>query len=83
MVLNEWGDEWVIKIYEGDEPPPLGLCAGGQHAQESWPECRKCYSHLGEKYTYRRELRDLRGQKRMICARYVLTYSQITLKLSV
>ena len=63
MVLNEWGDEWVIKIYEGDEPPPLGLCAGGQHAHESWPEYRKCYSDLGEKYAYWWELRDLRGTK--------------------
>ena len=63
MVLNEWGDEWVIKIYEGDESPLLGLCAGGQHAHESWPEYRKCYSDLGEKYAYRRELRDLRGTK--------------------
>ena len=34
MVLNEWGDKWVIKIDEEDDPPPLGLCAGGQHAHE-------------------------------------------------
>ena len=63
MVLNKWGDKWVIKIDEGDEPPPLGLCAGGQHAHESWPEYRKCYTELQETYTYRRELRDLRGTK--------------------
>ena len=63
MVLNESGDEWVIKIYKGDEPPPLGLCAGGQHAYDSWPEYRKCYSDLREKYACQRKLRDLRGTK--------------------
>ena len=53
----------MIRIHKGDKPPPLGLCAGGQHAHESWPGYRKCYSDLREKYAYQRELRDLRGNK--------------------
>ena len=63
MVLNEQGDKWVIKIDDGDESSPLSLCAGGQHAHKSWQEYRKCYAELQEKYTYRRELRALRGTK--------------------
>ena len=54
MVLNEQGDKWVIKIDDDkeDESSPLGLCAGGQHAHESWQEYKKCYADLQEKYTY-------------------------------
>ena len=63
MVLSEQGDKWVIMIDDGDELPPLSLCAGGQHAHKSWQEYRKCYIELQEKYTYLRELHTLRGTK--------------------
>ena len=53
----------MIKIYEGDDPPPLSLCARGKHAHESWPEYRECYAKLQEMYTYHWELQNLRGTK--------------------
>ena len=63
MILDELGDSWVILFDEGDEPSPLGLCTGGQHAHESWQEYRDCYAKLQEKYTLRKELHVIRGSK--------------------
>ena len=63
IVLKEGGDQWEIKFDAGEEPSPVNLCAGGQHAHESWQEYRQCYANLQEKYSLCRELRALRGDK--------------------
>ena len=63
MILDELGDRWVILFDEGDESSPLGLCTGGLHAHKSWQEYGDCYVKLQEKYTLRKELRVIRGNK--------------------
>ena len=72
IILDEHGDRSVIGFDQEGEPSPLSLCAGGQHAHESWQEYRQCYTKLQEKYALCRELRVARGTKthelRQVCA---------------
>ena len=63
IVLREHGDQWKIKFDEADEASPLGLCAGGEHAHESWQEYKNCYAEMQGKHHLQRDLRALRGAK--------------------
>ena len=43
------GNEKVYKVLKARcYACGIGLCAGGQHAYDRWPEYRKCYSDLRE-----------------------------------
>ena len=63
IVLKEQGDQWKKTFHGEGEASPLGLCAGREHAHDSWQEYKKCYAEIQRKCNLWQELHVLRGAK--------------------